>query len=114
MKNSTLVKLIAIGISLGMLFKAFPEIMILITVTIGIFFGIVYLIFCVLDYNEETDEDEKEVLLGALYDKSVTLYQDCKYILEAISAIRDCNEFGYIRASVAVIRTNINTEMGIM
>ena len=42
-----------------------------------------------------------------IYDLSVTLYQNCKYILEALDeSIQDrdvLNEFGFIRASVSII-----------
>ena len=47
------------------------------------------------------------------YDLSITLYQNCKYILEALEeSIQDTdvlNEFGFIRASVSIIRDTIVT-----
>ena len=57
-----------------------------------------------------SDDDEVKTEIENL---SVTLYQNCKYILEALDeSIQDTdvlNEFGFIRASVSIIRDTIVT-----
>ena len=57
-----------------------------------------------------SDDDEVKTEIENL---SVTLYQNCKYILEALDeSIQDTdvlNEFGFIRASVSIIRETIVT-----
>ena len=69
--------------------------------------------------NIRTTAEELQTLvvqgsdIGDLYDESVTLYQNVKYTLEALEdSIQDLdllNEFGFIRAALSVIRTEINT-----
>ena len=68
----------------------------------------------VVDFDEETDEYQKKCLLDEVYQKSVQLYQEIKYIVEAVEeSITDeetCNELGYIRAAISVIREEVTTK----